>query len=71
MRSPAVSPDAVEARRAAVVDARELADFSWVWLVAGIAWIIGALVILPFDAAPIATIGVIVGCMSIVRRLRA
>jgi uncharacterized membrane protein HdeD (DUF308 family) len=68
MSSPAVSPDAVQAsraRRAAVVDARELADFWWVWLVAGIAWIIAALVILQFDAASIATIGVIVGCMFI------
>ena len=41
----------------------ELARFWWAWLVAGIAWVIAALVVLQFDAASVATIGVIVGIM--------
>jgi uncharacterized membrane protein HdeD (DUF308 family) len=44
---------------------RQAADFWWLWLVTGIAWIIAALVVLQFDAASITTIGVIVGCMFI------
>ena len=35
----------------------------WLWLVAGVIWTIAALVILQFDAASVATISVIVGCM--------
>jgi uncharacterized membrane protein HdeD (DUF308 family) len=42
---------------------RELARFWWLWLVVGIAWIVASLVILQFDGASIATVGVIVGIM--------
>ena len=42
---------------------RELARYWWVWLVIGIAWVIASLVVLQFDAASVATIGVIVGIM--------
>ena len=35
----------------------------WLWLVTGLIWTIAALVILQFDAASVATISVIVGCM--------
>jgi uncharacterized membrane protein HdeD (DUF308 family) len=42
---------------------RELARFWWLWLVVGIAWIVAALVILQFDAASVATVGIIVGVM--------
>jgi uncharacterized membrane protein HdeD (DUF308 family) len=42
---------------------RELVRFWWLWLIIGIAWIVGALVILQFDAASVATVGVIVGVM--------
>jgi uncharacterized membrane protein HdeD (DUF308 family) len=42
---------------------RELARFWWAWLVIGIAWIVAALVVLQFDAASVATVGVIVGIM--------
>jgi uncharacterized membrane protein HdeD (DUF308 family) len=43
--------------------ARDVAGFWWVWLVAGIAWIVASLVILQFDKASITTIGIIVGIM--------
>jgi uncharacterized membrane protein HdeD (DUF308 family) len=42
---------------------RELARFWWAWLVLGIAWVVAALVVLQFDAASVATVGVIVGVM--------
>src|SRR5919198_6267884 len=50
-----------------VADAlRELAKFWWLWLVAGIFWIIAALVILQFDQASITTVGVPIGIMFLV-----
>jgi uncharacterized membrane protein HdeD (DUF308 family) len=45
--------------------ARDVAGFWWVWLVAGIAWVVAALVILQFDKASITTIGIIVGIMFV------
>ena len=42
---------------------RDLARFWWVPLIAGIAWVIAALVVLQFDAASVATIGIIIGVM--------
>jgi uncharacterized membrane protein HdeD (DUF308 family) len=42
---------------------QEVARFWWLWLVIGIAWIVASLAILQFDAASIATVGVIVGIM--------
>jgi len=69
MSSQALSGDAARSsqgrRAAATVDARQVANLWWLWLVTGIAWIIAALVVLQFDAASIKTIGVIVGCMFI------
>jgi len=69
MSSQALSPDAARSsqgtRASATVDARQVANLWWLWLVTGIAWIIAALVVLQFDAASIKTIGVIVGCMFI------
>ena len=46
--------------------ARELTGFWWIQLILGIAWIVAALVILQFDQASIATIGIIVGIMFVV-----
>jgi hypothetical protein len=43
--------------------ARTVANYWWVGLVAGLAWITAALVILQFDEASITTVGVIVGLM--------
>jgi uncharacterized membrane protein HdeD (DUF308 family) len=43
--------------------ARNVAGFWWLWLVAGVAWIVASLVVLQFDRASITTIGVIVGIM--------
>jgi uncharacterized membrane protein HdeD (DUF308 family) len=42
---------------------RELARYWWMWLVMGIAWLVAALVVLQFDGASVATVGVIVGIM--------
>lgn len=35
----------------------------WLWLAAGIVWFILSLVILQFDTASIATVGVLIGCL--------
>jgi uncharacterized membrane protein HdeD (DUF308 family) len=43
--------------------AREMTGYWWLWLVAGIAWIVISLVILQFDAASVTTVGVLVGLM--------
>jgi uncharacterized membrane protein HdeD (DUF308 family) len=45
------------------VVAAELSRWWWLWLVAGIAWIVIALVVLQFDRASITTVGVLVGLM--------
>jgi uncharacterized membrane protein HdeD (DUF308 family) len=37
----------------------------WLWLIAGIAWIVIALVILQFDQASVTTVGVLIGFMFI------
>ena len=42
---------------------RDLARFWWLWLVVGIAWIVASLVILQFDGASIATVGIVVGSL--------
>jgi hypothetical protein len=44
---------------------RQLSSMWWLPLIAGIAWIIVALVILQFDEASVTTVGVIVGIMFI------
>jgi uncharacterized membrane protein HdeD (DUF308 family) len=54
---PGPSPSDVE---------RQLGRMWWIPLIAGIAWIIVALVILQFDDASVTTVGVIVGIMFIV-----
>ncbi|HET9013397.1 MAG TPA: DUF308 domain-containing protein [Gemmatimonadaceae bacterium] len=41
----------------------DLARFWWVWLAAGIAWVVAPLVVLQFDGASVATVGLIVGIM--------
>jgi hypothetical protein len=46
--------------------AAQLAKYWWLWLVAGIAWVIIALVILQFDQASITTVGVLIGIMFLV-----
>ena len=42
---------------------RELVRYWWMWLVMGIAWLVAALVVLQFDSASVATVGVLVGIM--------
>jgi uncharacterized membrane protein HdeD (DUF308 family) len=42
---------------------RDLARFWWVYLVIGIAWVVASLVVLQFDGASVATVGVIVGIL--------
>jgi uncharacterized membrane protein HdeD (DUF308 family) len=48
---------------ATAVPLRELARFWWLWLVAGVFWIIVALVVLQFDQSSITTVGVLIGIM--------
>ena len=43
--------------------AREISGYWWLWLVAGIAWIVISAVILQFDEASITTVGILVGLM--------
>jgi uncharacterized membrane protein HdeD (DUF308 family) len=66
MSSSAATPDlggpALEAPSAREA-ASALTRLWWLWLVAGIAWIMVALVVLQFDQASITTIGVLVGVM--------
>lgn len=57
-RSAMGMPDTTQA-------ARDVAEFWWVWLLTGIAWIVAALVILQFDKASITTIGILVGILFI------
>src|SRR5512133_4325379 len=45
---------------------RELARYWWLWLVAGVFWIIVAMVVLQFDQASITTVGVLIGIMFLV-----
>jgi hypothetical protein len=44
---------------------RDLGGPWWLWLVAGVAWIVASLVILQFDRASITTVGVIVGILFV------
>jgi uncharacterized membrane protein HdeD (DUF308 family) len=58
----------IEARQAA----RQISEWWWMWLVAGIFWIIAALVILRFTAASVVTVGIIIGvlfCVSGIQEL--
>jgi uncharacterized membrane protein HdeD (DUF308 family) len=41
----------------------ELSRWWWLWFVAGIAWIVIALVVLQFDRASVTTVGVLIGLM--------
>jgi uncharacterized membrane protein HdeD (DUF308 family) len=45
--------------------AKALTALWWLWLIAGIAWIVIALVILQFDQASVTTVGVLIGFMFI------
>jgi uncharacterized membrane protein HdeD (DUF308 family) len=42
---------------------RTMANLWWLWLVAGVFWIVIALVVLQFDRASITTVGVLIGIM--------
>jgi uncharacterized membrane protein HdeD (DUF308 family) len=45
--------------------ARDATGYWWAWLLAGIAWVVAALVILQFDHASITTVGVLVGLLFV------
>ena len=49
---------------------RELTRFWWLWLLAGIFWIVVALVVLQFDQASITTVGVLIGIMFLISGLQ-
>jgi uncharacterized membrane protein HdeD (DUF308 family) len=44
----------------------KIARYWWLWMVAGVAWVIVALVVLQFDQASIKTVGVLIGIMFLV-----
>ena len=46
--------------------AKQISGLWWLWLVAGICWIVASLVILQFNHASITAIGLIVGAMFVV-----
>lgn len=48
----------------------DVAGWWWLWLVAGIAWVVVAMVILQLDASSVRTVGVIVGIMLFVAGLQ-
>ena len=48
---------------AARESAREITASWWLWLAAGIAWLVASLVILQFDSASVTTVGIIVGVL--------
>jgi uncharacterized membrane protein HdeD (DUF308 family) len=58
--TPQAAPPSVHALRDSV---RAATGYWWVLLVAGIAWVIVALVILQFDQASVTTVGILVGLM--------
>jgi uncharacterized membrane protein HdeD (DUF308 family) len=58
---PVESPGEPDSELRVVAD--EIGRLWWLWLVAGIAWIVIALVILQFDQASITTVGVLIGIM--------
>jgi uncharacterized membrane protein HdeD (DUF308 family) len=45
---------------------REIARFWWLWFVAGVVWLVVALVVLQFDKASITTVGVLIGIMFLI-----
>jgi uncharacterized membrane protein HdeD (DUF308 family) len=49
---------------------RDVTGLWWLWLVGGVAWLAIALVILQFDRASIATVGVIIGLMFLLSAIQ-
>src|SRR3954471_11199371 len=67
--SPEVDDRALAAAEAVALELR-LPRLWWLWLVAGIAWIVTALGILQFDSASIKTMSLIIGGMFVVAGLQ-
>jgi uncharacterized membrane protein HdeD (DUF308 family) len=66
MSQHAVTPSfEVPGIRSLRAQARQLADYWWVLLVAGLAWLAVSLVILQFDHASVTTVGILVGLMFV------
>jgi uncharacterized membrane protein HdeD (DUF308 family) len=65
--SSAVGSGVDEAQARAVLG--KLADLWWVWLVAGIAWVLISLVILQFDESSVNAIGILIGCLFLLTGL--
>ncbi|MFL5579029.1 MAG: HdeD family acid-resistance protein [Gemmatimonadaceae bacterium] len=66
MAGTAVTPDEAALDAEAVALGLGRPRLWWIWLVAGIAWIVAALVILQFDSASIKTTSIILGGMFVV-----
>jgi uncharacterized membrane protein HdeD (DUF308 family) len=64
MSTAVPSPDMGRQSLAVELPAREeIARLWWLWLVTGVMWVVGALVILQFDKASVTTVSVILGLM--------
>jgi uncharacterized membrane protein HdeD (DUF308 family) len=65
MSEHAANPNiGMKAERTSIRDnVREITGYWWVGLVAGISWLVISLVILQFDSASVATVGILVGLM--------
>jgi uncharacterized membrane protein HdeD (DUF308 family) len=64
--SPTPEPEVPALEEAGIA----LSKLWWLWLVAGIFWIVVALVILQFDQASVTTVGVLIGIMFFVSGLQ-
>ena len=64
----AVSEVGVNEAEARVVLGK-MSELWWMWLVAGVAWVIISLVILQFDKSSVNTIGILIGCMFLLTSL--
>jgi uncharacterized membrane protein HdeD (DUF308 family) len=49
---------------------RQAANLWWLWLIAGIFWIVVALVVLQFDGASVTGVGDMIGCMFLLAGLQ-
>jgi uncharacterized membrane protein HdeD (DUF308 family) len=69
----ATAPDTgpLGTERAVREAAKEVTGLWWLWLLAGIAWGVIALVILQFDEASITTVGILVGVMFAVAAVQS
>jgi uncharacterized membrane protein HdeD (DUF308 family) len=60
--SKAVNKQSIEARSAA----KQVAKWWWAWLLMGVLWLLAGVVILQFNSASVATVGILIGVLFLV-----